>query len=86
MLPDVQSGFRSNQSCTTALLLLVDDIISATDTNQLTILVLLNYSKAFDKINHRLVLRMLYFLGFGGDALNLFGDYLCNRLQHVKYK
>ena len=44
LLPPVQSGFRKNYSCTTALLKVTDDILEAADRGELTALVLLDYS------------------------------------------
>jgi hypothetical protein len=52
LLPLLQSGFRSNHSCATALLKISDDIFHACDNGQLTLLVLLDFSIAFDTINH----------------------------------
>ena len=43
LLPSVQSGFRKNYSCATALLKVTDDILMAADAGKLTALVLLDY-------------------------------------------
>lgn len=47
-----QSGFRQNYNCRTALIHITDDIMHATDNGLLMALVLLDYRKAFDSINH----------------------------------
>lgn len=83
ILAETQSGFRPGYSCTTALLEVVDDVLTATDANKLTVLVLLDYSKAFDRINHRLLLAMLHYYGFGADAEALMSSYLEGRQQKV---
>lgn len=85
ILPAQQSGFRPDHSCTTALLGVVDDIVSACDDNKLTLLILLDYSKAFDRINHRLLLAMLHYFGFQENSLKLMECYLTGRTQCVKY-
>lgn len=84
LLPQNQSGFRANYSCTTALLKVMDDILLETDKDRLTILVLLDYSKAFDRISHDLLLAVLHYLGFAGNAVLLMKNYLINRQQTVK--
>lgn len=84
IIPSNQSGFRRNYSCNTTLLSITDDIIAASDNNLLTILVLLDYSKAFDRINHQLLLGVLHFIGFSDTALDLVRNYLSDRFQRVK--
>ena len=86
ILPPTQSGFRASHSCSTALLKVTDDILSATDKNKLTALILLDYSKAFDRINHQLLLAILHYYGFGEDSLAMIQSYLENRLQRVRIK
>lgn len=86
ILPEQQSGFRPNHSCTTALLEVTDDIVSACDNKKLTVLTLIDYSKAFDRINHRLLLAILHFIGFSENSVGLISQYLSQRLQRVKYR
>lgn len=47
-----QSGFRSGYSCTSALSDVVDDIVKARNKGHATLLVLLDYTKAFDMLHH----------------------------------
>ena len=84
ILPDTQSGFRPNHGCATALLGVTDDILTAVDNNQLTAVVLLDYSKAFDRINHRLLLAILHYYGFSENALAMMHSYISDRRQQVK--
>ena len=84
ILPQEQSGFRSDHSCATALLKVTDDILAAADRGVLTALILLDYSKAFDKINHGLLLAILGYLGFGDNACQLINSYLSGRTQSVR--
>lgn len=83
IIPVNQSGFRKGYSCGTALLKITDDIIKAIDKNKLTILVLLDFSKAFDTINHALLLSIFRFLGFSEGTQAFFRNYLDNRYQTV---
>ena len=84
ILPVYQSGFRPGFSCTTALLNITDDIIEAADSGKATALVLIDYSKAFDRINHELLFAILHYIGFGTSAIALIRSYLGNRQQYVE--
>lgn len=86
ILPACQSGFRSAHSCTTALLKVSDDILQATDRGQLTILVLLDFSRAFDTVRHDVLISILRYIGLGQGALLLLQSYLSGRTQRVKYR
>ncbi|XP_031333905.1 uncharacterized protein LOC116163917 [Photinus pyralis] len=79
IIPDHQSGFRPNYSCTTALIDTVDDIITATDSKLISVLALLDYSKAFDTINHGILLSILESIGLSCQAVKLFDSYLTGR-------
>ena len=46
--------------------------------------VLMDLSKAFDTINHQLLIAKLHAYGFSKNSLQLIMDYLTNRLQHIK--
>lgn len=84
VIPTVQSGFRARHSCSTALLNIVDDILNATDENKCTVLILLDYSKAFDTVNHQLLVSILHFFGFDENSLVLIKNFLSDRSQQVK--
>ena len=80
----LQSAYKQYHSTATALLNIVDDISKAMDRSLVTFLILLDYSKAFDCANHRLILAKLKALGFKDDALAWILSYLTNRIQKVK--
>lgn len=84
ILPMHQSGFRQGHSCATALLKVSDDILKAYDSGQLSALVLLDFTKAFDTISHRLLISILHFIGLGNNATYLISDYLEGRTQATK--
>ena len=84
-LQDVyQSAYKSNHSTVTALLNITEDIYNALDDSELTVLVLIDYSKAFDTINHRILFAKLKALGFHSDAISWIVSYLTDRKQKVK--
>ena len=79
-----QSAYRKYHSTTTALLHILDHIYKALDNNEITVLTLLDYSKAFDTANHKLIVAKLQSLGLKENALNWINSYLSNRTQKVK--
>lgn len=83
ILPKNQSGFRSGYSCGTALASVTDDIFFSLDSNNLCALILLDYSKAFDILNHDLLIAILHFIGFGDSACSFMTSYLTERYQQV---
>lgn len=86
LLPNIQSGFRKNYSTCSALTKVTDDICFGIDKSKLTILLLLDFSKAFDLINHELLLAKLHFFGLDSIAINWMYNYLKDRQQMVKLK
>lgn len=84
LLTQVQSGFRSKHSCTTALIKVVEDIRSSLDEGSVTFLVLLDFSKAFDMVNHSHLINKLHrFYNISPSATNLIFSYLSGRKQAV---
>lgn len=83
LLDPRQAGFRPGHSTQTALLGVLDDIRLAIDKRMLTILILFDFSKAFDRIPHRLLIAKLRALKIGNHALRWFYSYLADRLQAV---
>ena len=79
-----QSGFRKGHSTTTLLLKLRDDIVKSMNKNEVTIAVMIDYSKAFDTIDHSILIRKLSRLGFGKSIVQLIISYLSNRKQYVQ--
>lgn len=83
ILPETQSGFRPGYSCSTALASIADDIMGELDNKKCGVLILLDYSKAFDTINHQILLAILHHIGLDTTAIALFKDYLTDRSQKV---
>ena len=83
LLNDSQFGYRKNRSTHLATTLLVDEIREAGDNGMLTGALFLDLSKAFDTINHNLILKKLMSYGVRCSELNWFTDYLFLRSQVV---
>lgn len=83
ILSPSQSGFRSNHSTTTALLKLTNDIFSSSGNNNLTGAIFIDLSKAFDLVDHYLLLDKLFSIGLSRNALLWFNSYLHNRKHCV---
>lgn len=84
ILPSQQSGFREGHSTVTALLNITDNIIRALDKKLAVIMIALDYSKAFDVIDHDLLVAKLKFYGCNDVVLSFFKSYLWNRSQRVR--
>jgi hypothetical protein len=83
ILPLKQSGFRIGRSTATALLDVVDDILEGREVGEASILVLLDYSRAFDTVNSSLLMAKLTYYGFDAPSLKWFSSYLSGRSQKV---
>ena len=83
LLTDSQYGFRPKRSTSTALLELVEEIVKANDNRKYTIGVFIDLRKAFDTIDHVLLLRKLEKMGIRGTANHWLYSYLQNRKQYV---
>ena len=85
ILSECQYGFRSNRSTSLALNELIEQLTYAIDNKKVSIGVFIDLKKAFDTINHSILLKKLEHYGIRGIALKWLTSYLCNRRQFVKY-
>ena len=78
-----QAGFRQNNSTETALLRLTEDIRHNIDKRKLTIILLFDFSKAFDTISPSRLLRVMGSMGFSRVVLCWISSYINGRRQRV---
>nr|CAI5832947.1 unnamed protein product [Callosobruchus analis] len=83
IITSVQSGFRAHHSTVTALAHITDDIIKSIDKKLCVCLVLLDYSKAFDTLDHAILCSKLRYFGFSESSVSLIRNYLSDRKQGV---
>ena len=79
-----QSGYKPKHSCETLLIRVTNDILVNSDKALSTIILLLDLSAAFDTVDHKTLLNILWYeLGFRGDVYKWFVDFLSYRSQAV---
>ena len=84
LLSPRQSGFRTKHSCETALTEMTDDWLSAMYNNEYCGVLFLDLCKAFDLVDHNILLRKLKLYQLGEQSLFPFQSYLSDRKQSVK--
>ena len=84
ILNNMQSGFRSRHSTVSATLKVFDDIKEALDNKLMCVSLFIDLTKAFDTVDHPLLINTLLRAGIGCNALKWFHSYLNNRSQIVK--
>ena len=83
ILSNCQYGFRSCMSTVHAALELIESISTAVDNKKHCAGVFIDLKKAFDTVNHDLLVKKLFFYGIRGTANAWLNNYLTNRNQYV---
>ncbi len=80
----MQSGFRKIHSTVIVATRVLNDIINAIDSKEYCVALFLDLTKAFDTVDHSILLLRLADLGFSAKTLKWFENYLSGRKQCVK--
>ena len=83
ILSDAQHGFRGRRSCTTQLILTIQDLAKGVDDREQVDVVLLDFSKAFDRVPHMRLLHKLKYYGVTNNTHGWISDFLDGRSQKV---
>jgi hypothetical protein len=86
ILSPYQFGFRKNHSTSMAVSSFVEHLYDILENQKFAIATFLDLSKAFDLVDHTLLLHKLSHYGIRGITLDWFKSYLTNRKQFVKFK
>ena len=80
----LQSGFRSDFSTDTCLSYLHNKILKGFDKGEYTGMILIDLQKAFDTIDHEILLKKLKYIGLANTAISWIESYLKNRITFVE--
>ena len=83
ILSDVQHGFRRSRSCESQLITTCTDFIDTMNANGQTDAILLDFSKAFDKVHHNCLMTKLEHYGISNGTHSWIKSFLKNRSQRV---
>ena len=84
ILFDRQYGFQKDKSTEYALIDIVENVMNSLDKKESPCCVFLDFAKAFDTVNHGILLGKLHHYGIRGTALSLIESYLTERQQKVQ--
>ena len=80
-----QFGFQKSHSTEHAIIQLIDQINSSFEKNNFTLGVFIDLSKAFDTVDHHILISKLENYGVNGNNLHWFQSYLKNRKQYLNF-
>ena len=83
LFPNQQFGFRKGLGACDAVLTISDRVQRALDSGSEARMVGLDFSAAFDRVNHKALIYKLRQLGIGGPFLNILTEFLTSRKQRV---
>ncbi|XP_072048393.1 uncharacterized protein [Amphiura filiformis] len=83
ILNDAQHGFRKRRSCATQLIQTIQDLAKSIESRDQVDVILLDFSKAFDRVPHLRLLHKLKFYGIENSTYAWIADFLNHRSQQV---
>ena len=83
VLPTTQFAYRKCLGTCDALLCVSHTLQSTLESKQEVRIVQIDFSTAFDRVNHQSIHIKLFFVGIGGSVLSVLTQFLSNRSQHV---
>ena len=78
-----QHGFRARRSCLSQLLAHTSEVLAGLEVKNSVDVIYLDFAKAFDKVDHKIVLRKLRLVGVGGNLMKWMNNFLTGRTQFV---
>ena len=84
ILKQNQFGFQKNKSTELAVASIVSQIAEARSKKESSYCIFLDFAKAFDTVNHQILLQKLHHYGIKNKALIWFKSYLTNRTQYTE--
>ena len=81
-----QFGFQKQHSTDHAIVYLVNEILNSFENNCYTLGVFIDLTKAFDTVDHNILLKKLLHYGVRGNTLKLLQSYLHNRKKYIAYE
>ena len=84
ILSDLQFGFQKNKSTEHAISSIFSNITNALVNKKSSYCIFLDFAKAFDTVNHKILVDKLEYYGVHGKTLELFDNYLSDRTQIVE--
>ena len=83
LIHESQSGFRQKHSCQTALIKLIDQWMSSIDKGDLVGSLFIDFRKAFDVVDHEILMKTLALYKLSETSITWFKSYLSQRKQAV---
>ena len=83
IISDRQHGFRKGKNTTSAILQLVSNLLGGFHNKNYTVCIFLDLKKAFDSVNHSILLHKLHCYGIRGNVHDFIQSYLTDRYQYT---